>query len=96
MIFDNDTIEDIMSDEHEDFVSVGEKTMVSQSRWKTTFSQVYSQKSNGKYFQVSWSQGSTEMQEGDMYWYLNEVAPVEVTVTKFNHVKNGIKFEGYL
>lgn len=95
MNIDNETFEEIRWGDHDDFEPVTETTIEDQSRWSIYKSQVYKQKSTGKFFEAYWGEGSTEIQEGqDEDWSFTEVEPKEVTTIIYSYVKGGQKFEG--
>jgi len=92
---DNETFREIMWCDHEDFRAVTDTKIEDQSRWSVYKSCVYEQISTGKFFEAYWGEGATEQQEGqDEEWSFTEVEPKEVTITVYNHVKDGQKFEG--
>jgi hypothetical protein len=96
MNIDNETFEEIMWGNHEDFEAVTDTTKIEdQSRWSVYKSRVYKQKSTGKFFEAYWGEGATEMQDGqDEYWHFAEVEPKEVTTIVYSLVKDGQKLEG--
>jgi len=95
MNIDNETFQEIMWGDHDDFESVTDTTIEDQVRWSVYKSCVYKQKSTGNFFQAYWGEGATENQEGqDEYWSFTEVEPYEVTVVKYSGVKDGLQFEG--
>lgn len=72
----------------DDYVEVGEETIASQSRWLTTFSQVYRHVPTSTFWEIVWNQGSTEMQATEpMVVSVHEVVPVEKTVLVYEKVK---------
>lgn len=92
---DNETFEEILWDDHEDFEAVTDTKIEDQSRWSIYKSCVYKQKSTGKFFEAYWGVGATECQEGqNESWTFTEVEPKEVTTIVYSAVKNGGKFEG--
>lgn len=93
----NEDFELILWGDHEDFEAVTEADIIDQSRWSVYKSQVHKQKSTGKFFEVNWDEGATEMQDGQSTnWTIAEVEPVEVTSIQYHTVKNGQTFEGYI
>lgn len=95
MQIDNETFEEIMWGDHEDFEAVTDTTIEDQSRWSVYKSCVYKQKSTGKFFEAYWGEGATEYQEGQNEdWSFTEVEPKEVTKIVYSHIKDGQKFEG--
>lgn len=95
MNIDNETFEEILWEDHEDFEGVTDTVIEEQSRWSVYKSCVFKQKSTGKFFEAFWGEGATEYQEGQNEpWSFNEVEPKEVTVIKYVNVKDGQNFEG--
>ena len=95
MQIDNETFQEILWGDHEDFEAVTDTKIEDKSRWSIYISCVYKQKSTGKFFEAYWGEGATEQQEGqDEDWSFTEVEPKEVTITVYNCVKDGQKFEG--
>jgi len=95
LTLDRETFQEILWDDHEDFKSVTSEVIEDQSRWSVYKSKVFKQKSTGKYFEAYWGEGATENQEGqNEYWSFTEVEPYQVTVIKYQAVKDGQKFEG--
>lgn len=95
MNIDNESFEKILWGDHDDFESVTDTIIVDQSRWSVYKSCVYEQKSTGRFFEAYWGEGATEYQEGqDEYWSFIEVEPHELTVVKYEAVKDGLSFEG--
>lgn len=95
MEIDDETFEQILWGDHEDFESVTDRTIEDQTRWSVYKSCVYKQKSTGKFFEAYWGEGATEYQEGQNEpWSFTEVEPKEVTTIVYNGVKGGQKFEG--
>lgn len=86
---------EILYEDHEDFEAVTKSSIEEQTRWSIYKSQIFKQKSTGKFFEAYWGEGATEQQDGqDEFWSLTEVEPKEVTLTLYNQVKGGIHFEG--
>ena len=75
-------IEDIFwGDEYEE---VTKPDITGTSRWSTFYEQVFKKKSDGTFWEASWSRGSTEMQdEGIEGFEFHEVVPVEKTFTVY-------------
>lgn len=95
MEIDSETFREILWDGHEDFESVTDTKIEDRSRWSIYKSCVYKQKSTGKFFEAYWGEGATESQDGqDEDWQFAEVEPKEVTVTVYNRIKDGKRFEG--
>lgn len=91
-----DDFEEILCDDHEDYESVTEVSIEDTSRWSIYYSQVFKQKSTGKFFTAYWGRGATEMQDGQQHhWSFYEVEPFEMVVVKYNIVKDGTKHEGF-
>lgn len=86
---------EILWGEHEDYETATSTTIEDQSRWSVYKSCVFKQKSTGKFFEAYWGEGATEYQEDQCEnWSFTEVEPIEVTVIKYNAVKDGLKHEG--
>jgi len=97
MNIDNETFEEILWGDNDDFESVTDTKIEDQSRWSVYKSCVYKQKSTGNLFEAYWGEGATEYQEGqNEYWSFTQVEPQEVTVVKYNKIKDGLKFEGHM
>ena len=95
MNIDNETFEEILWGDNEDFKAVTDTKIEDQSRWSVYKSCVYEQISTGKFFEAYWGEGATECQEGqNEHWSFTEVEPKEVTVIKYVGIKDGQKFEG--
>ena len=95
MNIDDETFEEILWGDHDDFESVTDSTIEGQSRWSVYKSCVYKQKSTGRLFKAYWGEGATENQDGqDEYWSFIEVEPHEVTVVRYKAIKDGLRFEG--
>ena len=81
---------EILYEDHEDFEAVTDTKIEDQYRWSVYKSQVFKQKSTGKFFEAYWGEGATEMQDGqDEFWSLTEVEPKEVTTIVYSHIKGG-------
>lgn len=66
--------------------------MIDNSRWSIIHEVVYKDEKSGKFYLSTYSIGATECQDESPYEYeeeveLTEVAPVEVTVIKYEVVK---------
>ena len=95
MKIENETFEEILGGDYEDFEAVTDTKIEDQSRWSIYKSCVYKQKSTGKFFEAYWGEGATEMQDGqDEDWQFVEVEPKEVKTIVYSMVKNGARFEG--
>lgn len=76
-----DPVEDVFWGD--DFEEVEPEEITGQSRWNTYYSQILKYK-DGTFWQVTWSRGSTEMQDdGVEDLGLIQVEPKEVTVTHY-------------
>ena len=95
MNIDNETFQEILWGDNEDFKAVTDTQIEDQSRWSIYKSCVYEQKSTGKFFEAYWGEGATEMQDGQNEdWSFTEVEPKEVITVVYSYVKDGQKFEG--
>lgn len=95
MKIDNETFEEILWGDHEDFESTTDTIIEDQSRWSIYKSRVFKQKSTGKFFEAYWGEGATEMQGGQNEdWSFTEVEPTEVKTIIYTAVKDGSRFEG--
>ena len=54
---------DCLYDDTEDYTRITEAEVSYQSRWNTYYSQVFENKSDGTYWKIFWSRGSTEHQD---------------------------------
>ena len=79
---EQEELQEIIWDEHDDFGNV-ESGIMDQDRWHTYYSKVVKQDSTGKFFELTYGEGSTEYQEWEGDITFTEVAPQEVTVTKY-------------
>lgn len=66
--------------DEEDFECVEPESIYEQDRWHTYYEAVF-KATDGRFWNVSWAQGSTEYQECDPNWMFQEVEPVEVVTT---------------
>jgi len=75
-------------EENEFFVEIdGTEVIEGQSRWYTTFSSVYEDTRDGTFWKVTWSRGSTEMQDdGPENINVQQVRPVIVERTEYQPV----------
>ena len=97
MNIDNKAFEEILWGDNDDFESVTDTKIEDKSRWSVYKSCVNKQKSTGNLFEAYWGEGATEYQEGqNEYWSFTQVEPKEVTVVKYNKIKDGLKFEGHI
>lgn len=79
MKLSKDEAKEIVWQNHEDFEDVKDtEEIIGQSRWTTSFSKVVKQLSTGKFFEICWDKGSTEVQDGQEMFYENEVELPEV------------------
>jgi hypothetical protein len=74
-------------EDHEEidfFEEVTGQEITSHSRWSTVFSQVYKDKRDESFWAISWTRGSTELQdEGVENIEIQRMMPKEVTVIKY-------------
>lgn len=74
---------------YDDYREVTEPEIYDQRRWHTAFAQVVEHKPTKTFWDISWSRGSTEMQDdGVEDVEVQEVVPQEVTVIKYVAKKN--------
>lgn len=93
---DYEEFQEILYGDHEDYVTVGGEVIEHTSRWSIYYSQVFKQKSTGKFFQARWGRGATEMQEGQEHnWSFSEVEQIEKVVFDYKKTKDGISYEGF-
>jgi hypothetical protein len=69
----------------EDFKKVTQASVYEQSRWTTYKEQVFQYK-DGTFWEATWAEGSTEMQECDPELTLLLVEPKQVTQTIYEEV----------
>lgn len=70
--------------EGDDYEEVTSQTIIDRSRWSTFYEQVFKKISDGTYWELSWSRGSTEYQDdGPEDVSICEVVPQEVTVISY-------------
>lgn len=78
---------DIVWGDHPDWDEQKGREIVEQGRWNTVYSAIFKHKPTGKFYELCWSQGSTEMQEEHPFEYSDpepvEVEEREVTVKKW-------------
>lgn len=73
-----DLTRDVVYRDHPDFEMVkGTQTIIDQTRWSTVEEAVFLHKPTGKYYELSWSHGSTESQDESPFEY-GDPEPVEV------------------
>ncbi len=76
----------IVYNDYPDFLIV-EKFVESTSRWSTYYRIIVKRKSDGKFFESAYSEGSTEMQDESPYEYsdaeFSEVVPLQKTITYY-------------
>jgi hypothetical protein len=71
-------------EEIEFFEEVTEEEITDQSRWSTSCSRVYKDKRDESFWELSWTRGSTELQDnGTEDIEFQRVMPQEVTVIKY-------------
>jgi broad specificity polyphosphatase/5'/3'-nucleotidase SurE len=73
-----DEARDVVYDNSPDWEQASSRTIVDQSRWETFYDQVFKNKTDNKFYQFDWSEGSTEEQDTQAYEYQTEYEPVEV------------------
>lgn len=67
-----------------DYEEATRENIVSQSRWRTSFKQVFKKTADGTFWELSWSRGSTEVQdEGPEDVEIHEVEPKEVATIQY-------------
>ena len=72
-LFYGDTYEEVTSQD-----------ITGTSRWSTFYEQVFKKRSDGTFWEATWSRGSTEYQDnGFEEFELHEVVPVEKTVIAY-------------
>lgn len=69
---------------YDDYKEVTQPEIYDQTRWSTIYTQVVQHKPSDTFWEISWSRGSTEIQDNgiedvDVF----EVVPKEVTITKY-------------
>lgn len=80
----DEEFENIMfGDEYKEITS---ERIDDQSRWNTYFSQVFQKISDGTYWEVYWCRGSTESQYTELEAKMQQVKPVEKTITTYEAV----------
>lgn len=83
---DKETARDIISKYSKEF-EVIEKTQTDSSRWSAFFDCIVRRKSDGKFFETSYTKGLTEYQPERPFEYdepvFSEVIPLEKTVTYY-------------
>lgn len=68
----------------EDYEEVTSEQVTDTSRWHTMYEQVFKKTSDGTFWEMSWSRGSTEYQDdGPEDVEIYEVEPKEVTVVQY-------------
>lgn len=91
------TFDDILTLDIEEFEDlIYDKTIITevqkakpvyQARWRTTWESIYQHLESGRYFRYTYDRGSTEQQEVDRNYNIEEVYPVEVTVVVYRNKK---------
>jgi hypothetical protein len=66
-----------------DYIAVTSESIDDQSRWTTSYSQVFQNKLDETFWEVSWDRPSTEYQECDLDARKTQVIPVTTTVIKY-------------
>jgi len=86
-----DEAEQYISEElsdYDDYKEVTSPEITDQRRWSTYFAQVLEHKPTSTFWEISWSRGSTEMQDnGTEDVDVCEVEPYQVTETKYRSKK---------
>lgn len=95
MLFSKEALLDIVDagagNKYNDLTVVTNPAFVERRRWTITYVQVFSYE--GKYYQMTYSEGSTEMQDEKPFEYEGdfiecpEVKPVEKTVLVYERIK---------
>lgn len=73
-------------EDYKDYKVVEPKTIVDQSRWSTFYTSVLEHIPTKTFWEIGWSRGSTECQDGQDEsdnTTVCEVEPVQVTITKY-------------
>jgi hypothetical protein len=71
-------------EEVEFFEEITEEEITNKSRWSTSYSRVYKDNRNESFWELSWTRGSTELQDnGTEDIEIQRVMPQEVTVIKY-------------
>jgi hypothetical protein len=73
-------------DHHESdfFIEIGEEEITGKSRWSTFYSQVYKDKRDNSFWELSWSRGSTEQQDNGVEDIsFQRMMPKEVTFVQY-------------
>ncbi|CAB4124645.1 hypothetical protein UFOVP59_34 [uncultured Caudovirales phage] len=76
-------VQEVLWGENDDYITVVPETLLDKGRWWVSYEQVVQCKSDDIYWKITWSEGSTEMQDCDFEPKVTEVVPVQVIVTKF-------------
>lgn len=67
---------------------VTEDEMYDQDRWTTSFSRVYRKKGTDEYYNIWWTEGSTEYQDVELEWNFNygayRVYPYTKVITAYS------------
>lgn len=76
--------ETIYYGDSKEYESVNEETILDKGRWSITYSKVYKKIVDNTFWELTWIRGATETQdEGMEYPELNEVVPVQKTITVY-------------
>lgn len=88
MIFNKQTLRDIVWDDAEGYEKISED-LVDSSRWSLYYEMIFKDLNSGKFYSTSYSTGATECQDESPYEddpdeiEVTEVVPTEVTVIKY-------------
>lgn len=86
LIISKEEAEQIVNEDHENWQLISE-TIEGQSRWSTHYSGIFKHIPTNKHYEVSYSRGSTEQQDQDLFYEDNidffEVEEKEVIVKKW-------------
>jgi len=77
--YTEEDLQDMVWGDHPNFETVVDESPTGASRWSTRYESIIKEKDTGKFFNLSWSVGSTESQECDLDVFLFEVVPKAVT-----------------
>ena len=82
---------DIVYDESEDYENI-EDNIIDTTRWSVIRELIFKEKSTGKFYRTTYSEGATEMQYEEPWEYQPEVTcaevkPVKVEVTQYKEIK---------
>lgn len=80
---DDEAVDDITNDWHDDFETVEKPSVFDTDRWHTYYEMVAKHKESGTFWNISWQVGSTEYQECDFEPHIQQVYPHVVTTTVY-------------